>query len=174
MDSVCEKVPYHTVSGFDRCKGLRLSAMHIRKKGRNRLRQRDHRCTDRGVDHHLLQREAITGIELIGHGDYLLVDVAARLISSNIKATSSQLTFKMRSNTQKFTWHQDSLYAQLDPDNSMTTLTALDDGEQRRGRRIGGDPGADGGRRSPRISQLDASQVGSQPLAGPRSPGALP
>jgi len=62
-----------------------------------------------------------------------LVDVAQRLIGSNIKATSSQLTFKMRGNTQSFAWHQDSLYAQLDPDNAMTTLTALDDVDESNG-----------------------------------------
>ena len=56
-----------------------------------------------------------------------LVEVAERLVSPNIKSASSQLTFKLRGNTQTFAWHQDSNYAQLDPDNSLTTLTALDD-----------------------------------------------
>lgn len=56
-----------------------------------------------------------------------LVDVAERLISPNIKGASNQLTFKMRGNAQTFHWHQDTGYAELDPDNTMTTLTALDD-----------------------------------------------
>ncbi len=56
-----------------------------------------------------------------------LVDVSERLISPNIKGASTQLTFKMRGNMQTFHWHQDTSYAQLDPDNTMTTLTVLDD-----------------------------------------------
>lgn len=56
-----------------------------------------------------------------------LVDVAVQLVASNLKGASSQLTFKMRHNTQTFHWHQDTGYAELDPDNTLTTLTALDD-----------------------------------------------
>ena len=62
-----------------------------------------------------------------------LVDVAEKLVNPNIKATSSQLTFKLRGNNQSFAWHQDSGYGQLDPDNSMTTLTALDDTDEENG-----------------------------------------
>ena len=62
-----------------------------------------------------------------------LVDVAEKLVDPNIKATSSQLTFKLRGNKQDFAWHQDSGYGQLDPDNSMTTLTALDDTDEQNG-----------------------------------------
>lgn len=56
-----------------------------------------------------------------------LVSVAEALIGPNIKGAASQLTFKMRGNTQKFGWHQDNGYGELDPYNALTTLTALDD-----------------------------------------------
>lgn len=55
-----------------------------------------------------------------------LVDIASQLIGPNIKGATSQLTFKMRGNTKPFGWHQDNGYGQLDPYNSLTTLTSLD------------------------------------------------
>lgn len=56
-----------------------------------------------------------------------LVDAAEQLIGPNIKGATSQLTFKLRGNTMAFGWHQDNSYGELDPYNSLTTLTALDD-----------------------------------------------
>ncbi len=62
-----------------------------------------------------------------------LVDVAQQLVGPNIKGAASQLTFKMRGNTQSFGWHQDNGYGQLDPANAISTLTALDDADEENG-----------------------------------------
>ncbi len=62
-----------------------------------------------------------------------LVDAAGQLIGPNIKGATSQLTFKMRGNTMPFGWHQDNGYGQLEPYNTLTTLTALDDADQDNG-----------------------------------------
>ena len=62
-----------------------------------------------------------------------LVDVATQVISPNIKAATSQLTFKMRGNTQTFAWHQDNAYGELSPYNAISCLTALDDTDQTNG-----------------------------------------
>jgi len=62
-----------------------------------------------------------------------LVDIAEQLIGPNIKGVASQLTFKMRGNTKDFGWHQDNGYGELDPYNSLTTLTALDDTDEQNG-----------------------------------------
>ena len=62
-----------------------------------------------------------------------LVDVAEQLIGPNIKGATSQLTFKMRGNTKPFGWHQDNGYGELDPYNTLTTLTALDDADEDNG-----------------------------------------
>jgi len=62
-----------------------------------------------------------------------LVDVAQQLIGTNIKGVTSQLTFKLRGNTMAFGWHQDNSYGELDPYNSLTTLTALDDTDESNG-----------------------------------------
>ena len=56
-----------------------------------------------------------------------LVDIAEQVIGPNIKAATSQLTFKMRGNTSPFAWHQDNAYGELDPYNAISCLTALDD-----------------------------------------------
>ncbi|MEO6873603.1 MAG: phytanoyl-CoA dioxygenase family protein [Opitutaceae bacterium] len=56
-----------------------------------------------------------------------LVDFAEQLIGPNVKAVTSQLTFKMRGNTKAFAWHQDNGYGELDPYNAITCLTALED-----------------------------------------------
>ncbi len=56
-----------------------------------------------------------------------LVDIARQVIGPNIKAATSQLTFKMRGNTQPFAWHQDNAYGELDPYSAISCLTALDD-----------------------------------------------
>jgi len=56
-----------------------------------------------------------------------LVGVAQQLIGPNIKAATSQLTFKMRGNIKPFAWHQDNAYGELDPYNAISCLTALDD-----------------------------------------------
>jgi len=62
-----------------------------------------------------------------------LVDIAEQLIGPNIKGATSQLTFKMRGNTKPFGWHQDNGYGELDPYNTLTTLTALDDADEENG-----------------------------------------
>ena len=62
-----------------------------------------------------------------------LVDTAERLIGPNIKGATSQLTFKLRGNTMSFAWHQDNGYGQLDPFNTLTCLTALDDADRENG-----------------------------------------
>lgn len=62
-----------------------------------------------------------------------LVQVAEQLIGPNLKGATSQLTFKMRGNTKPFAWHQDNGYGELDPYNSLTTLTALDDSDEQNG-----------------------------------------
>jgi len=62
-----------------------------------------------------------------------LVDVAEQIIGPNIKGATSQLTFKMRGNTKAFPWHQDNGYGHLDPYNTITTLTALDDADTENG-----------------------------------------
>lgn len=62
-----------------------------------------------------------------------LVDVVEQLIGPNIKGAGSQLTFKMRGNTMPFGWHQDNGYGELDPYNTVSTLTALDDADVHNG-----------------------------------------
>jgi len=62
-----------------------------------------------------------------------IVDVATQVIGPNIKAATSQLTFKMRCNTQTFAWHQDNAYGELDPYNAISCLTALDDTDRQNG-----------------------------------------
>ena len=62
-----------------------------------------------------------------------LVDIAEQLIGPNIKGATSQPTFKMRGNTKPFGWHQDNGYGELDPYNTLTTLTALDNADEENG-----------------------------------------
>lgn len=62
-----------------------------------------------------------------------LVGVAEQLVGPNLKGVTSQLTFKMRGNTAPFGWHQDNGYGELDPYNTLTTLTALDDADEENG-----------------------------------------
>lgn len=62
-----------------------------------------------------------------------LVDVAEQLVGPNVKAATSQLTFKMRGNTKPFGWHQDNGYGELDPYTAISTLTALDDADETNG-----------------------------------------
>lgn len=62
-----------------------------------------------------------------------LVEVASQLIGPNVKAATSQLTFKMRGNTKPFGWHQDNGYGELDPYNAVTALTALEDNDDQTG-----------------------------------------
>ncbi len=62
-----------------------------------------------------------------------LVDVAEQLIGPNIKGATSQLTFKLRGNTMSFGWHQDNGYGELDPYNTISTLTALDHADRENG-----------------------------------------
>ncbi len=62
-----------------------------------------------------------------------LVDIAEQFVGPNIKGVTSQLTFKMRGNNKPFGWHQDNGYGELDPYNTLTTLTALDDADEENG-----------------------------------------
>lgn len=62
-----------------------------------------------------------------------LVQVAEQLVGPNLKGATSQLTFKLRGNTMPFAWHQDNGYGELDPYNTLTTLTALDDADEENG-----------------------------------------
>jgi len=62
-----------------------------------------------------------------------IVDMMDQLIGPNIKAATSQLTFKMRGNTKSFDWHQDNGYGELDPYNTISTLTALEDVDEENG-----------------------------------------
>ena len=56
-----------------------------------------------------------------------LVDVAEQIIGPNVKAATSQLTFKTKGNVMVFPWHQDNGYGELDPYSAISCLTALDD-----------------------------------------------
>jgi ectoine hydroxylase-related dioxygenase (phytanoyl-CoA dioxygenase family) len=62
-----------------------------------------------------------------------MVDVATQVVSPNIKAATSQLTFKLQGNTKPVQWHQDNGYGQLSPTNSISCLTALDDTDESNG-----------------------------------------
>ncbi len=62
-----------------------------------------------------------------------IVDMMVQLIGPNIKAATSQLTFKMRGNTKSFDWHQDNGYGELEPYNTISTLTALEDVDEDNG-----------------------------------------
>lgn len=62
-----------------------------------------------------------------------IVGVMNTLIGPNIKGVTSQLTFKMRGNTKPFGWHQDNGYGELDPYNSISSLTALEDTDEENG-----------------------------------------
>ena len=62
-----------------------------------------------------------------------LVDAAEQIVGPNVKAATSQLTFKMRGNTKPFAWHQDNGYGELEPYTAISTLTALDDADQKNG-----------------------------------------
>lgn len=62
-----------------------------------------------------------------------IVDVMEQIIGPNIKAATSQLTFKMRGNTKSFAWHQDNGYGELQPYNTISSLTALEDVDEENG-----------------------------------------
>lgn len=62
-----------------------------------------------------------------------IVNMMQQLIGPNIKAATSQLTFKMKGNTKSFDWHQDNGYGELDPYNTISTLTALEDVDEENG-----------------------------------------
>lgn len=62
-----------------------------------------------------------------------LVDIATQVVSPNIKGATSQLTFKLRGNTKPVQWHQDNGYGRLDPANTISCLTALDDTDEANG-----------------------------------------
>src|SRR5260370_39895002 len=54
-------------------------------------------------------------------------------IGPNLKGGGSQLTFKLRGNTQVVSWHQDNGYGELDPYTTVSSLTALDDCDRENG-----------------------------------------
>ena len=56
-----------------------------------------------------------------------LLSISEQLIGPNVKSSGSQLSFKMRGNTQNFEWHQDNQYGHLAPYTAVTTVLALDD-----------------------------------------------
>ena len=62
-----------------------------------------------------------------------LVTIARQMIGPNIKAATSQLTFKMLGNTQPVGWHQDNTYGEIEPYNAISSLTALDDADEENG-----------------------------------------
>lgn len=62
-----------------------------------------------------------------------IVNMMQQLIGPNIKAATSQLTFKMRGNDKSFDWHQDNGYGELEPYNTISTLTALEDVDEENG-----------------------------------------
>lgn len=62
-----------------------------------------------------------------------LADIAEQLVSPNVKAATSQLTFKLRGNTQAFGWHHDNAYGELDSNTAISCLTALDDTDEENG-----------------------------------------
>ena len=62
-----------------------------------------------------------------------MVNMMQQLIGPNIKAATSQLTFKMRGNDKSFDWHQDNGYGELEPYNTISTLTALEDVDEENG-----------------------------------------
>ena len=62
-----------------------------------------------------------------------LVDIVGQIIGPYLKGVTSQLTFKMRGTTKEFAWHQDNAYGELEPYNSLTCLTALEDNDKETG-----------------------------------------
>ncbi len=62
-----------------------------------------------------------------------LLPIANQIIGPDIKGVTSQLTFKMRGNINPFGWHQDNGYGELDPYNSLTTLTAFEEVDEENG-----------------------------------------
>lgn len=62
-----------------------------------------------------------------------LVNIAEQLVSPNVKAATSQLTFKLRGNTQAFGWRHDNAYGELEPQTAISCLTALDDTDEENG-----------------------------------------
>lgn len=105
-----------------------------------------------------------------------LVDVATQVVGPNIKAATSQLTFKLRGNTMTFAWHQDNGYGELDPYTAISCLTALDDaseangclwlvpGSHRQGQADGGHSVADKKRSAAIELEVDDRQAVPMPL----------
>ena len=56
-----------------------------------------------------------------------VVDATTKVIGPNIKTVGIVTLFKMAGNPQPAEWHQDNIYGELAPYNSVTCLTALDD-----------------------------------------------
>merc|ERR1712166_1577823 len=56
-----------------------------------------------------------------------LVPLMQQLIGDNVKACTSQLTFKLKGNVKDFDWHHDNAYGHLRPYNAISCLLALDD-----------------------------------------------
>ena len=77
--------------------------------------------------------EGIPTLDMVRSIGHLAGKPGVRLIGPNIKAVTSQLTFKMRGNAMPFAWHQDNVYGELDPYNAISCLTALDDADVENG-----------------------------------------
>ena len=59
--------------------------------------------------------------------DSPIVDASVKIIGPNIKAAGMVTLFKMAGNPQPAEWHQDNIYGELYPHNTITCLAALDD-----------------------------------------------
>ena len=132
-----------------------------------------------------------------------LVDAAEQIIGPNLKAATSQLTFKTGGNRMVFPWHQDNGYGELEPYNAISCLTALDDidlengclwvipGSNRTGQQAhaSGKRAADGKRGTELLAQADESKAVPVPMrageslvmscwtlhkSGPNRPGPRP
>ena len=107
-----------------------------------------------------------------------LVDVAEQIIGPNLKAATSQLTFKTGGNRMVFPWHQDNGYGELEPYNALSCLTALDDidlengclwvipGSNRTGQQAhaSGKRAADGRRGTELLARADESKAVPVPM----------
>ena len=55
------------------------------------------------------------------------IEIMTKIIGDNIKGVQSQLSFKLKNNEKRVGWHQDNGYGELDPYNTVTTITSFDD-----------------------------------------------
>ena len=62
-----------------------------------------------------------------------LIEIMKDVLGPNIKSVQSQLSFKLPGNHKNVGWHQDNGYGELNPYNTVTTITALDDADTQNG-----------------------------------------